>query len=115
MAMITEIFLAAVCFHLIIFTDFVPDKDIQFFMGFSFMFFIICLLGINIFFVVKEMFRLFKLKMIKKWKLYIHNQEQNQEPRLKHQQFMLSLNNMIKQRGIQVIEPNPNVMKSSKL
>ena len=72
MAMLTELFLAAVCFHLIMFTDFVPDKDIQYSMGFSFMFWIISLLAINVFFVGKEMFRLFKLKMIKKWKVYVH-------------------------------------------
>ena len=64
MCMVTELFLAAVCFHLIMFTDFVPDKDIQYFMGFSFMAFICGLLAINIFFVGTEMFRLWKLKMI---------------------------------------------------
>ena len=74
MAMMTEVFLAAVTFHLIVFTDFVPDKDTQYFMGFSFMFWIISLLVINISFVVIEIFRLFKLKMIQKWNVYEHEQ-----------------------------------------
>jgi hypothetical protein len=65
----TEMFMAIVCYHLIAFTDFVPNKETQYLMGKSFMVWICLLLAINLNFVFKEIYRLFKLISIKKLKL----------------------------------------------
>ena len=50
-------------------------------MGYSFIVFVIILLVINIYFVVKEMFKLFRLNLIKRWNLKnsIKRQEQHIE------------------------------------
>ena len=58
--------MAIVCYHLLTFTDNIPDKEIQYSMGRSLMFWISLLLIINLYFVLKESFRLFKLNMQKR-------------------------------------------------
>jgi flagellar biosynthesis/type III secretory pathway M-ring protein FliF/YscJ len=58
-------FLAIVCYHLLTFTDYIPQKETQYLMGKSFMLWIVLLLAINLFFVVKEIFRLFSLNVRK--------------------------------------------------
>ena len=65
----TEMFLAIITFHLLCFTDFIPEKGdglqtrVQ--MGLSFIFWVCCLVIVNLYFVIKEMTKLFRYKMIK--------------------------------------------------
>ena len=87
----TEMFLAIITFHLLCFTDFIPEKGngiqtrVQ--MGFSFIFWVSSLVMVNLYFVAKEITKLFRLKMIKRYRLYLLRNrpdqfKENQEKRL---------------------------------
>ena len=67
----TEMFLSIITFHLICFTDFIPDILYRKEMGYSFIFWVSCLVLINMYFVLKEIIRVFRLHFIKRYRLYL--------------------------------------------
>jgi hypothetical protein len=64
----TEMFLGIITLHLVVFTDFVFDKDVQYEFGKSYIVWIALLLLINLCFVAQELYRQFKLYLYKQWR-----------------------------------------------
>jgi hypothetical protein len=75
MEMNTEMFMAVITFHLLCFTDFIPEKggglQVRIQMGYSFIFWVCMLVTINLFVVFKEMGRLFKYKLMKRYRMFL--------------------------------------------
>ena len=67
----TEMFIAIITFHLLTFTDFVPEIQTRVLMGYSFIFWVLMLVVINLYFVFKEMGKVFMYKMIKRYRLFL--------------------------------------------
>ena len=77
----TEMFMAIITFHMLCFTDFIPERnpysgsehglEARVDMGYSFIFWVCMLVAINIYFVQEEAVKLFKYKMIKKYRLFL--------------------------------------------
>lgn len=71
----TEMFLAIITYHLICFTDFIPEKgdglNTRVLMGFSFISWVCLLVAINLTFVFAELLRVFRLNMYKKYKIFL--------------------------------------------
>ena len=65
----TEMFLAIITYHLLCFTDFIPEKGgglkIRAQMGYSFIFWVCMLVLINLLFLFKELGKVFRWRMIK--------------------------------------------------
>ena len=77
----TEMFLAILTYHLLCFTDFIPEKGdglkVRAQMGYSFIIWVCLLVTINLFFVFEEMGRVFRWSIIKRYRIYLkkHNPE----------------------------------------
>jgi hypothetical protein len=77
----TEMFMAIITFHMICFTDFIPERNpysgsekglearVQ--VGYSFIFWVCLLVAINIYFVQEEAVRMFKIRMIKRYRIFL--------------------------------------------
>ena len=73
--------MAIITFHLICFTDFIPEKnpysgtvhglEARVEMGYSFIFWVSMLVAINIYFVQETAVKMFRLRMIKKYRLLL--------------------------------------------
>jgi hypothetical protein len=78
MEIVNEIFILIVNYHLIFFNDFVPDPDLRYNLGWSIISFTslaiftnIVVLFCNLLFMIKLIYKLFKLKLqMKKAKIY---------------------------------------------
>lgn len=73
----TEMFLAIIAFHLLCFTDFVPENAkvgnimARVFMGYSFILWVCILVAVNLYFVLKEILKVFRWKMIVKYRKFL--------------------------------------------
>jgi hypothetical protein len=70
MAIQCECFIIMATFNLVIYTNFVQDLEFQYDAGVSFIGIIIFQLVINFFFIAKDLFKAFKLNVIKKYNHY---------------------------------------------
>lgn len=75
----TEMFLAIITYHLLCFTDFIPERGgglaARVLMGKSFILWVGLLMAVNLYFVFKELGRLSKLKWVRKYRIWLkqHN------------------------------------------
>ena len=62
MELTTEMFLALITFHLVCFTDFIPESNLEarLTMGTSFILSVCALIVVHLYFVGKEMFKVFR-------------------------------------------------------
>lgn len=71
----TEMFMAIITFHMLCFTDFIPEKGdglhARILMGYSFIIWVCLLVIINLYFVFKEMGRMFLYKIIKRYRKFL--------------------------------------------
>lgn len=71
----TEMFLAIITYHMLCFTDFIPERGdglaARVLMGKSFILWVAALMAVNLYFVFKELGRLSKLKWIKKYRIWL--------------------------------------------
>ena len=65
-----ESLVSIMTYHLVIFTDFAANVDVQYASGWSFVFFLVLYLVLNAFFVLRDMSKNFRLLAIKKWRVY---------------------------------------------
>ena len=71
----TEMFLAIVTFHMLCFTDFIPEAgnglETRVQMAYSYIFWVMMLVSINIIFIVKELGKFFKYRAFKKYRILL--------------------------------------------
>ena len=69
----TEMFLALVTFHLICFTDFIPESnlDARLTMGTSYILSVSGLVAVNLYFVGQEIYKKFKYRAIKRFRQHL--------------------------------------------
>ena len=70
MDMVSEGFMMLVTYHLLLFTEYGPDVEQQYSLGWSYLASISGLLLCNMYFVVGQIIYELKLKIIKRWKIY---------------------------------------------
>lgn len=89
-------------------------------MGYSFIMWVVLLLAVNIYFVVKEMFRLSKMSLIKRWNIFYYEKLlESKSPELTQTfqrraslRFFTSLNNLKSQKTLKIESYSPTMEPS---
>jgi len=72
MDMVSEAFMMLICYHLLLFSQFGPDVEQQYALGWSYVASISGLLASNMFFVLKQLIHELKLKTVKRYRIWKH-------------------------------------------